>query len=69
MREEIKKISKDMYEKPEIVVLTKTDMVDEKKLEETIKKFKDNDIEVLSTCIIDTDAISILKNKFKELLS
>lgn len=69
MREEIRKISKDMFEKPEIVVLTKTDMVDEKKLKETVEIFKKNGIEVLSTCIIDTDSVENLKGKFKELLA
>jgi len=69
MREEIRKISKEMFEKPEIVVLTKADLVDEKKLEETIKVFKDKNIDVLSTCIIDTDAINVLKETFKRALT
>lgn len=68
MREEIKKISKEMYEKPEVVVLTKTDLVDEKKLEEIKEVFKSKGLEVISTCIIDTDSVDTLKNKFKELL-
>ncbi|MBU1119662.1 50S ribosome-binding GTPase [Patescibacteria group bacterium] len=68
MREEIRKISKDMYEKPEIVVLTKTDMVDEKVLAEVTKTFKDKGIKVLSTCIIDEQSIDQLKETFKSAL-
>jgi GTP-binding protein len=68
MREEIRKISKEMFEKPEVVVLTKTDLVDDKALENTIKVFKDNGIEVQYTSIIDTQAINRLKETLKNAL-
>ncbi len=68
MREEIRKISEAMYNKPEIVVLTKTDIVDENRLKEVIKIFEEKGIKVVSTCIIDLDSINALKKTFKDAL-
>ncbi len=61
MREEIRKISKDMYNRPEIVVLTKTDIVDENRVKEVTKEFESKGIKVVNTCIIDSDSINTLK--------
>ncbi len=69
MREEIRKISKDMFEKPEIVVLTKIDTVNESKIEETKAKFKTHRIDTITTSIVDEDSIQNFKKKFKELLA
>jgi len=69
MREEIEKISKDMYDRPEIVILTKTDTTSEDRINEIKAIFKEKGIDVITTSIIDTDSVLNLKNKFKELLS
>lgn len=69
MREEIKKISKDMHNKPEVVVLTKTDLVSEEQLKNVTKIFKDKGIETQSISIIDADALNILKQTFKKMLA
>ncbi len=69
MREEIRKISEEMYNRPEIVVLTKVDTAEEGMLKEITKAFKEKGIEVVSTSIIDKDSINKLKDKIKELLS
>lgn len=69
MREEIKNISIDMYNKPEIVVLTKIDLVNESQWKQTEKIFRTKGITVISTTIIDPNSLALLKTKFKELLS
>jgi len=69
MREEVKKISMDMYNKPEIVVLTKTDLVDKDQVGEVKNIFKERGIKVIDTCIIDLESIEALKTEFKKLLS
>jgi GTP-binding protein len=68
MREEIKKISIDMFNKPEIVVLTKTDETDKKTLEKVTQEFKEKGIKVVNTSIIDDESIDNLKKTFKEAL-
>lgn len=69
MREEIKNISIDMYNKPEIVVLTKTDLVSEEQLEREKAVFEKNGIYTVETTIIDPQSLTALKNKFKKLLA
>lgn len=69
MREEIKKISVDMFNKPEIVVLTKMDMVDETILKNTIHLFEEKELKVVSTSIADEESIEKLKQTFKAALA
>ena len=52
VRTELKKYSKDLIKKEELVVFNKVDLIDEKKLEEKIKKFEnkiDKKVVILST--------------------
>lgn len=68
MREEIRKISIEMYNKPEIVVLTKSDTSNEQKIKEITQIFENKGIKVVNTCIIDPDSINMLKNVLIETL-
>lgn len=67
LREEIRKISLDLYNKKEIVVLTKSDEVSPEIAKIAEKIFKKKGIEVISCSIIDDDSLAKLKAKFKEL--
>jgi GTP-binding protein len=69
LREEIKKISEDLYKKPEIVILTKSDEATPEKAKESEKAFLKIGLRVISTSIVDDKSISeirkTLKNIFK----
>ncbi|HVX93204.1 MAG TPA: GTPase, partial [Candidatus Dojkabacteria bacterium] len=66
LREEIKKISEDLYNKPEVIILTKTDEKDPKEVEAAVNAFKKKGLNVLTSSIIDDASISKIKEVFKE---
>jgi GTP-binding protein len=61
LRAEIKLISQALFEKPEIIVLSKTDEVTQEKIAESIKSFEALGLSVVSCSILDDQ--SILKTK------
>lgn len=69
LRKELELISAQLAAKPELVVLTKTDEVDDKTLKKAIATFKKHKIKVETVSIIDDDAIENLKKAIKEKLA
>jgi len=69
MRTEIKNIDPKLFVKPELVVLTKTDLVDSAYVEKGEKLFQKIGLSVVSVSIIDDDAIAKLRKEIKNMLS
>lgn len=68
LRKEIKSISEELYNKREVIVLTKTDEVKKEEVEKAERLFKNKRLEVVSCSIIDDESIEKVKNRFKELI-
>lgn len=72
MREEVKRIDENLYNKPEIIVLTKTDDptsvmstgFDEKYIDSVAKKFEKEGLKVVSCSILDDKSIERVKEIF-----
>lgn len=63
IRKELEKYSKDLAAKKEIIILTKTDAVDEKALSKAKTKLKAKKAEILSVSVIDDASVKILKDR------
>ncbi len=61
VREEFKKYNPELLEKPEIVIFTKKDLVDAKKIKANKKAFEKNKLKVLDVSIYDEESITALK--------
>jgi GTP-binding protein len=68
IREELKKYSKELIEKREIILLTKTDMVETKIVEQKTKQMLKINEHVLSVSIHDQDKLDQLKTFLLEAL-
>ena len=68
LRKEIKSISEELYNKREVIVLTKTDEVKKEAVERAERLFKNKGLEVVSCSIIDDESIEKVKSRFKELV-
>lgn len=68
IRAELKKYSKDLIKKKEIILLTKTDLVDEKNIEKLIVEMQKINPEVLSVSIHDHEKLEKLKEYLWEAL-
>ena len=66
VRKEFAEYNSALLEKPEIVLLTKTDLIDEKTLAKRIKELKQKNETVLSVSLLDDTSIQSLR---KELLN
>ncbi len=62
IRNELKEYSEELTDKKEIVILTKTDLVDEKTLEKAIKKVSKLNSNVLSVTVLDDKSIKSLRD-------
>ena len=62
IRNELKEYSEELTNKKEIVILTKTDLVDEKTLEKAIKKVSKLNPNVLSVTVLDDKSIKTLRD-------
>lgn len=62
IRKELENFNPKLLEKKEIVVLTKTDLVDEKIIQKTTKKLEKIGKTVISTSIHDLDKLNVLTN-------
>lgn len=60
VREELKKFNPELLEKPEVILLTKSDLVDKVDLEEKIKSFKKIKEETFAVSIHDFDSLQNL---------
>lgn len=63
VRSEFQQYNKTLLEKPEIILITKTDLVDQEKVKEITKIFKKQKKEVLVCSIYDGKSIEILKKE------
>ncbi len=63
VRSEFEKFNPKLLEKPEIVLLTKTDLVDEKTLNKSIKLFEKMEKKVLSYSFVDDESLEKLKKE------
>lgn len=61
VREEFKKYNPELLEKPEIVIFTKKDLVDAKKIKANKKAFEKNKLKILDVSIYDEESITALK--------
>lgn len=68
VREEFEKFNPLLLTKPEIILLTKTDLIDEKTIKKNSKIFEKMGKEVLTVSIADAESIDILKRKIENLL-
>ena len=65
---ELKKHDQNLLHKPEVILFTKTDVIDSKKLESNIKLFKKSHKDVLSVSIIDDQSIKKLSDELVKIL-
>jgi len=68
IRKELEVYSPELAEKEEVVILTKTDMVDEKTLDKAEKKISKLNKKVLSVTVLDDDSIKKLKDNLIKIL-
>ena len=68
IRTELEKYDPSLLEKPEVILLTKGDMVDEKTLQDYIKMFKKTHDNVFSVSIIDDSSVKTLSDNLVKLL-
>jgi GTP-binding protein len=69
IREELGKYSDELLQKKEIILLTKTDLVDAKQIAKKVKEMQKINPEVLVVSIHDQDRLNILRNYLLEMLS
>lgn len=65
IREELKNISVDLYEKPEIIVLTKSDLVSEKEIKKAVTALKKFNKNIVISSAYNFDQLEELKKVFK----
>ena len=68
VREELKKYEKDLVEKKEIVLLTKSDLVDIETKEEVIKKMKEKCEDVYAVSIHDRNSLKLFQDFLVKIL-
>jgi len=70
VRNELGSYSKDLLEKKEIIVLNKTDLLEEEEVKEILKNFsKNKDSEVVTLSTLDKGSISKIKAKLLSYVS
>lgn len=67
IRKELQNFNEKLLKKKELILFTKSDLFNEKKLQEKIKKFKIKG-DILAVSIYDWDSLSIFQKKIKKLL-
>jgi len=68
IREELGKYDKTLLEKPEIVLVTKTDTIDEKDLKKLVTTLKKKNKDVLTVSILDDTSVKDLSDKLVKML-
>lgn len=68
IRKELKDYSEELSNKKEIIILTKTDLIDEKKLTSIIKKIEKLNKNVLTATVYDSESIKKLKDNLIKIL-
>ena len=68
MCDEVEKYGHGLSDKPEMIVLTKTDLVDKKVITEAKKVLKKKGVKILSVSILDDKALSKLADEIVKIL-
>ena len=68
IRKELKDYSEELAEKKEIIILTKTDLIDEKKLISIIKKIEKVNKNVYTATVYDNESVKKLKDNLIKIL-
>jgi GTP-binding protein len=68
IRKELSKYSKKLADKKEFIVLTKTDLVDNKKIEKLKKSFEKKSLKVFTLSILDDDSLKNLKDELVKIM-
>ena len=68
IRNELKVYSEELAEKKEVVIITKTDLVEEKILEKAIKKVSKLNKNILTVTVLDDDSVKKLKDNLIKIL-
>jgi GTPase len=68
VRRELEHFNKSLLQKPEIILLTKTDLVDEKVVKKYEKMFKKKGKHVLTCSLYSQDSIELLSNELKNII-
>lgn len=68
IRDEIKKYDPDLAQKPEIILLTKTDTIDAKQLKSHISLFKKTHKNILTVSVIDDESIKKMSDGLVKIL-
>lgn len=63
IRDELKKYGQGLDEKEETIILTKTDMIDEKEVQKAIKKLNKYNKDILTVTVLDDDSIKKLSDE------
>jgi GTP-binding protein len=68
IRNELKKYSPTLAEKKEVIIITKTDLVDEKALAKAVAKMSKLNPEILTATVLDDDSMKKLKDDLIKIL-
>lgn len=68
IRNELKAYSEELADKKEIVIITKTDLVDEKTLDKAINKLSKFNEDILSVTVLDDNSVKKLKDNLIKML-
>ena len=68
VRKELGSFNKELLEKQEIIILTKTDVVTPEKVAEQLKKIKKLKKDILTVSVYDLDAIKRLQDSLTDIL-
>lgn len=69
VREEFKNYNPALLEKPEIILFTKTDLVDEERIKKYVEIFEKKGKTVLASSLSDEQSIKLLKQELQKLLT
>ncbi|MEX0931447.1 MAG: GTPase ObgE [Candidatus Paceibacterota bacterium] len=69
IRDELEKYDALLLEKPELILLTKTDVTDDKSVEKVVKQFSEKGHEVETVTILDDEKVKKLKEKLSTIIS
>lgn len=69
MREELKHIDEELFNRPELIILSKNDVADSKRIKEMEKKFSKFSKNVISTNFLENEEVDKLKSFFREVLA
>lgn len=69
IRSELGRYAKELLVKPEIVILTKTDLIDEKEIAKKIKEMKKENPRVYAVTLYDDESVAAFVKEFSKILT